>query len=96
MSVPSGYEGRPRDVSSGPRQAGHESVSDRITHSSYDDRRRGEHLLCSEAGGRGSRDYEVELETGQFGSQSREPLNLPVCCSVLNDDILTLNITKLV
>src|SRR6266404_2248532 len=89
-------EGRPRDVSSWPRQAGHESVSDRIAHSTYDDRRRGEHLLCSKAGGRSPREDEVELETRQFGSQSQEPFNLPICCPVLDEDILTLNIAKFV
>ena len=87
-------ESRACDISSWPREAGHKSVSDRVAHSSDYDRDRGGRLLRSTARGRSQCDDEVDLETDQFGRQTREPLDLPVRRSVLNDDVPTLDIAK--
>jgi hypothetical protein len=49
-------------------------------------------LPCRTGGGRSARDDEVDLETGEFGRQTREALEFPVGRPVLNENVLTLHI----
>ena len=85
-------EGQPCDVSTLARKARHEPVSDRIAHSLRDNGDHGGRLLGGAGRGRIRRDDEVDLETGQLGRQTRQSLDLPFRRSVLNDDVLTLQI----
>jgi len=83
---------QPGDVPTRPRETGHEPVSDRIANDRHDDGDRGGRLLYSTGRWRIRREDEVDLETGQFGRQTWEPLDLPIGRSVLNEDVLTLHI----
>ena len=85
-------KGQPRDIPTRPREAGDESVSDRITHNRRDDGDRGGRLLCGAGRWRIPRDDEIDVETGEFVRPTRQPLDLPVCRSILNDNVLTLHI----
>lgn len=80
-------EGQSRDIATGPREAGHKSVADRVAHHGHNDRDRSGRLLCSPRHGRIRRD--------QFARQPGEPLDPPVCGSVLNGDVLALGIAPL-
>ena len=82
----------PRDVPSGPCEAGHEPVTDRVPHTHPDDWDRGRRLLCSTGAGRRSRDGEIALETRQFSRQSWEPLDLSIGRPVFDEDVLTLHV----
>ncbi len=88
-------EGQPRDVPTGPGETGHESVADRVAHHWHNDGDRGGHLLGRARRRRIRGDDEIELETNQFARQPRGPLDPPVCGSVLNGDVLALDIAFL-
>src|SRR5256885_6765677 len=80
------------DVATRPRETGHEPVSDRIAHDRHDDGDRGGRLPYCTGRWRIQREDEVDLETGQLGRQTREPLDLPIGPSVLDEDVLTLHV----
>src|SRR5438876_10218871 len=59
-------ERQARDVPAGPREAGHESVAEGITHGRRDDRDGGGRLLCGAGRGGAPGNDEVDLETDQI------------------------------
>ncbi len=88
-------EGRARNIPTRPSETGHEPVANRIAHSHHDDGNGGGCLLCGTASRRSHRDDDIDLETGEFGRQSRKALDSPVRRSVFNQDVLALHIAVL-
>jgi len=68
---------------------------DRITHRIAYDGYRGGRLLCGTGARRSARDNHVDIEPSQFGRQAKQPLDVSIRASVLNDDVLTLDIAEL-
>src|SRR5262249_51929830 len=66
----------------------------RIRHPDKDDGDRSRSLLGSLNSIRRDPDKHVEFETDQLGRQARELLKLPLRMSVLNDNVLPLNMTE--
>src|SRR6185295_4640575 len=88
-------EGGPREIATGSGEAGHEAVSDRVAHGGRDDGDRLGRLPCG-AGRRGSEGHdEIGLEADELGSQIRKTLDVSVGGPVLDQDVVTLDMTTL-
>jgi hypothetical protein len=85
-------EGRPREVAARASEIGNEA--DRIASDRHNDGYRRGRLLRRTARRCAFRDDDVHLEADQVGREDREPVVVPVRISVLDGDVLALDIPQ--
>src|SRR4029434_9518304 len=88
---------QPRELSTGARQAGNQPKANSIGIGDKDDRDRSARFPGSiDLSGIAAMQYEdIDLETDQFLRQGKIPSQPPVHVSLLDDDILPFDITKI-
>jgi hypothetical protein len=84
------------DVSTWPRKAVDEPGTDRISDYGHDDGNCGGRLLQSDDCWITLRNNQIHLESDQISRQIRNPIRLSLRETVLNDDILSLYVAKVV
>src|SRR5262245_32529414 len=88
-------EGYPSDVCSGMREAFDETLSYWIACIRKHNRDRYGGIFGRQGGRRGGGDDYIDLETDQFPSRFLEPVKIPHRKPAFNDDVLSLNPTKI-
>ena len=75
-------------------QACNKSSAHRVANRNHNNRYCCRRQLRSAGGGRTKRDKDINRQTGKFCCCLQEPIWLALRCSILNDNILTLDIAK--
>ena len=83
------------DVASRPREARHDPGAYRITPSDHDDRNRLSRTLRHQRCCRRPDDHDIYLEADKFGDQLGITLGLAVSVSVLDGDVLALDVAEI-
>jgi hypothetical protein len=88
---------KPRELSTGARQAGNQPEANWVGIGDKDDGDRSARFLGSiDLSGTATMQYEdIDLETDQFLSQGEIPIHPPVHMSLLDDDILAFHISEI-
>jgi hypothetical protein len=87
-------DGKSRDISSRAREAHHEPTPNGIGRGRHDDGDRPGRLHGCESAGRPRGHDDDRIETDQVGRELGEPLVSPFCPSVLNGNVLTLDVAQ--
>jgi len=90
-----GEEGQPRDVAARARKAGDKPAPNRIGGSSEDDGDRPGRVLGCERRRRALANEDVNLEANQLSRQGGKPFELPLGRSVLDEDVLVLDVIEI-